>query len=111
MLIMLAESRSLRRNCVRQPADAGQYGIGILGLCADETPDFINLKSLTRKVAKRAALIPGRSRSGVDNQLRDRRLAGAGHPRNGANGASLTEKVEDAGAFLRGELIHTGHYA
>jgi P63C domain len=45
--------------------------------------------------------------TGPNQQLRDRVLAATGQPGHGANGLSLAKQVEDLGARLFGQLVHT----
>jgi hypothetical protein len=55
-------------------------------------------------------LVPGRRLAGVHNKLDDRVLAGAREPRDRADGGTLAQEMEDAGAGFTVELVHGSTY-
>jgi hypothetical protein len=87
----------------------GVFHVVILGV--NEAPDFIHLDALAGQLAQRLVLIGRAGVTGFNEQLGDRVLAAAGQPGHGADRLPLAKEVEDLGAGLSGQTVHTDHYA
>lgn len=75
-------------------------------LGADEGPDFVALDLFALKAVHHAVLIERTGLTHVGEQLQDRVLALARHPRRAVDSHAFHEAAQDGNAVFDGELVH-----
>src|ERR1039457_6918193 len=76
-------------------------------LASDEAPDLVALQPLALQVAENAILVAVAGRTDFDQQARHRALLAAQHAADGANGVAFDQGVENLGAFVDAQAVHT----